>query len=298
VLFRSQYGIPVTHQAVTFQVAEGGGAITLADTQTDVFGGAGADVSLGPNPGDQVFTATAGSLSIQFDGYARNYPAINSGGVVNAATSQVGQGLAPGSYISIYGTALSDATSVYSTLSLPVSLSSVSVSFDGGGLSLPGHIHFVSPGQINVQIPWEFQGQTSVQMKVTVLDYMSSYLYTVPLATYSPGIFGVVDYQTGAIGSTTRGNTIEIYMNGLGPVSNTPPSGDPAAAQPLSTMSVFPTVTIGGVPATVSFSGLAPGFVGLYQVNATIPTNAPTGSQPLVVTMGGVAAQTVNLAVQ
>ena len=52
--------------------------------------------------------------------------------------------------------------------SLPVALSDASVSFDGGGLSLPGHIHFVSPGQINVQIPWEFQGQTSVAMKVTV----------------------------------------------------------------------------------------------------------------------------------
>lgn len=293
-----QYGVPVVHQPVTFSVTKGGGKITLADAQTDVFGSAGADVNFGPNPGDQIYTATAGSLSIQFGGFARNYPAISNGGVVNAATNQAGGGLAAGSYISIYGSDLADATATYSTVTLPVSLANVAVSFDGGGLSLPGHIHFVSPGQINVQIPWEFQGQASVQMKVTVRDYLSSFLYTVPLATYSPGVFGVVDSSTGAIGSTKRGNTILIFMNGMGPVSNTPASGDVALAQPLSGTGVSPTVTIGGSTAQVIFSGLAPGFVGLYQVNATLPSNAPTGSQPLAVTIGGVAAPPVNITVQ
>ena len=99
----------------------------------------------------------------------------------------------PGSYISIFGTDLSDTTLVESTPSLPLSLGQVSVSFDGGGKSLPGRIHFISPGQINVQIPWEFQGQSSVQMKVTLYGYLWGSLYTVPLATYSPGIFAVTD---------------------------------------------------------------------------------------------------------
>ena len=67
------------------------------------------------------------------------------------------------------------------------------MSFDGGGKSLPGHFHFVSPGQINVQIPWEFQGQSSVKMKVTLYGYLWGDVYTVPLATYSPGIFAVTD---------------------------------------------------------------------------------------------------------
>lgn len=295
-----QYGIPVANQPVTFQMTTGGGTIGLADAQTDVFGGAGAKVNFGPNSGDQIFTATVGSLTMKFNGSARNYPAINTGGVVDAATQQAGQGLAPGSYISIYGTDLADATAVFSTPSLPVSLASVAVSFDGGGLSLPGHIHYVSPGQVNVQIPWEFQGQASVQMKVTVRDYLSSFLYTVPLATYSPGVFGVVDSSTGAIGSAKRGNTVLIFMNGLGPVSNTPASGDPAPGPPqaLAATAVTPTVTIGGSNAPVYFSGMAPGFVGLYQVNATIPADAPTGSQPLLISIGGVTSKSVNLTVQ
>src|ERR1035438_1027791 len=112
-----------------------------------------------------------------------------------------GQGLAPGSYISIFGSDLSDTTLVESTQSLPVSLGLVSVSFDGGGMSLPGHFHFISPGQINVQIPWEFQGQSSVQMKVTLYGYLWSALYTVPLATYSPGIFAVADGVNNAVRS-------------------------------------------------------------------------------------------------
>src|ERR1039457_4233714 len=113
---------------------------------------------------------------------------MNGNGVVNASSDLVGQGLAPGSYISIYGTSLADALVFSPTLSLPVSLGTVSVSFDGGGLSLPGHISFVSPGQVNVQIPWEFQGQSSVKMAVSV-GYIPSAVYTVPLNTDSPGIF-------------------------------------------------------------------------------------------------------------
>ena len=60
-----------------------------------------------------------------------------------------------------------------------------------------------------------------------------------------------------------------------------------------------PTMTIGSVPATVSFSGLAPGFVGLYQVNVQVPENAPAGDAvPVVLTIGGISSNTVTIAVQ
>jgi uncharacterized protein (TIGR03437 family) len=89
-------------------------------------------------------------------------------------------------------------------------------------------------------------------------------------------------------------------MTGLGPVTNQPASGSPAPASPnLSSTTTLPAVTLGNVPAPVTFSGLAPGFIGLYQVNVQIPQNAPTGDAvPLVVTVGGINSNSAAIAVQ
>ena len=309
LLFRvsDQYGVPVANTPVTFQILKGGGKFNVqgGDKTTDSLGTAGVFVDLGPQQGDQIFsgTVTSGGLTQEFDGYARRLPTINSGGVVNAAPPyQAGQGLQPGSYISIFGNDLSDApVLVESTPSLPVSLGQVSVSFDGGGMSLPGHLHFISPTQVNVQIPWEFQGQSSVQMKVTLYGYLWGALYTVPLATYSPGIFAVTDGVNNAVISASnpakRGGSIVIYANGLGPLDAAQSSGDPASATVLTRTQVSPTVTIGGSPTGFLFSGLTPGSVGLYQVNVSIPPDAPTGTQPLNLSIGGQTTM-VNVVVQ
>jgi len=305
LLFRvvDPYGVPVANTPVSFRIVSGGGKFNAqgGDKTTDALGTAGVFVDLGPQ-GDQVFTGTAGGLTQEFDGSLRRLPSIKSGGVVNAAPPfQVGQGLAPGSYISLFGSDLSDTTLVESTQSLPVSLGQVSVSFDGGGKSLPGHFHFISPGQINVQIPWEFQGQSSVQMKVTLYGYLWGALYTVPLATYSPGIFAVTDGVNNAVVSTVnpakRGGSIVIYANGLGPVDTAQSSGDPASATVLTRTQGSPTATLGGSTAPVLFSGLTPGSVGLYQVNVAVPSDAPTGTQALKLSIGGQDA-IVNLVVQ
>ena len=95
--------------------------------------------------------------------------------------------MAPGSYISLFGTGLSDFTDGAASLPLTLSIDSASVSFDvpSANLSLPGRLIYVSPGQINVQIPWELQGQTSAQIKVTIEDTQGP-LYTLPLADFSP----------------------------------------------------------------------------------------------------------------
>jgi uncharacterized protein (TIGR03437 family) len=310
VAFRLQdaYGVPILNDPALFTPVLGGGQIAGGDATTLLYGEAGAFVNLGSQQGEQTIAGTAGGLTYSFDGFARQYPAIAANGVVNAASNTIGNGLAPGSYISIYGSLLSDAFEVYSTASLPVSLASVFVAFSDGGVSAPGHISFVSPSQINVQIPWEFQGHSTVQMYVS-MNYLYSATYTLKLAQYSPGIFAnsgnaaVFDATTGLVVTSAnpahRGDALELYLNGLGPVSNTPPSGDLApSTQPFSTTAVQPTVTIGGVAAQVIFSGLAPGYVGLYQVNAVVPSNAPTGIQPLIVSIGGVSSQAANLPVQ
>jgi uncharacterized protein (TIGR03437 family) len=95
-----------------------------------------------------------------------------------------------------------------------------------------------------------------------------------------------------------RGDVLELFANGLGPVVNPQSSGDPASSTVLSKTTTDCTVTIGGVSAKVDFCGMAPGYVGLYQINATVPSNAPTGSQPVVISVGGVSSPSANLPVQ
>jgi hypothetical protein len=115
-----QYGVPVIGYPVQFSVVKGGGTIAFGDHQTFLYGISGASMNLGP-AGEQIFSATlSGFAPVVFDGYARPLPKISGNGVVNAATFQVGKGLAPGSYISIFGTALSDANAAGTTPSLPV----------------------------------------------------------------------------------------------------------------------------------------------------------------------------------
>jgi uncharacterized protein (TIGR03437 family) len=188
----------------------------------------------------------------------------------------------------------------------------VSVSFDvpGQRVGAPGRLHYVSPGQVNVQVPWEMRGFTTAQMKVSVSGAVQSNIVTVRLNEFSPGIFEYDDPASGrrlaaALDETNRtvsgsnpverGRVVQLYLNGLGPVERPVASGEPASTTDLNRTVQLPEVSIGGRPAAVQFSGLAPGFVGLYQVNAVVPADAPAGIQPLVVSIGGVSSQTSQL---
>jgi uncharacterized protein (TIGR03437 family) len=310
-----RYGVAVPNVPVRFQ-AMGGGSIKAADATTDILGIAGAQALLGSQVGEQIFTATAGGLSTEFDAVARVPPTINTNGVVNAASIRVENGYAPGSYISIFGNGFSDATRVGTTAVLPISLAGASVSFDDSptpSLSIPGHVYFVSPTQINVQVPWEFQGKQSVLMKVSRSD-ASTALVTVPLAVASPAAFEFADPASGqrlaavldqnstlvtTANPARRGQAISIYANALGPVDHQPASGEPSpGAEPLARTRVNPNVTIGGVPAQLSFSGLAPNFVGLYQINVLVPSTAQVGIQPIIITASGIDSKAANIPVQ
>jgi uncharacterized protein (TIGR03437 family) len=288
-----QFGVPVPNLAATF-TAPAGATVSPATATTNIYGIAQASAAFATTPGSQIFIGSAGGLTYQFQNFARPQPTIAAGGVVDAASNTLGQGIAPGSYITIYGTNLSASTAAASTASLPPALDSVSVSFDlpSSNVSVVGHDVSVSPGQVNVQVPWELAGYSSVQMKIN-LDRSNGAVVTVPLNAYSPNFF---PYANGL--GAPRGQTISVFVNGLGPVSNQPASGAPALASPLSSTLTVPTVTVGGLPATVQFSGLAPGFAGLYQINLVVPSSAPTGMQPMTMNIGGVISNTAMLNVQ
>jgi uncharacterized protein (TIGR03437 family) len=306
-------GGPVTGVPVTFSQGRGSVAVTLSDVSatTDNYGYAYATVTVGSQTGTYVVNATGGGQTYQFTGSVSAQPVVGSGGVVNAANFTAP--VAPGSYVSIFGSNLSYTTDQnYSAQRLPLTMDQVTVSFDAPAtgslpaISVPGHLVYVSPGQVNIQVPWELEGYSSAQMKVTLFEFGFGNVVTVPIANYTPAIFGssvaaAEDANGNVISAShpaTRGSVIEIFCNGLGPVTNQPSSGDSAVASPLSSTTTPATATIGGATANVSFSGLAPGFPGLYQVNLQVPSNIQAGNQPIIVSIGSVSSPALSLPVQ
>lgn len=299
------YGVPIANTPVSWS-AQGGGSLAATDTRTNTYGVATAQPILGSTPGNYSFTGSAGGLSYTFSGTARAQPIFLSNQVVDAASFQ--RALAPGSYITIFGSGLSDSTASAASVVLPVALQFVSVSFDvpSANLSIPGRLLYVSPSQINVQVPWELAGQISVQMKVTV-DFSTSNVVTVPLAPVSPGLFEIFGYA-GAIHSdfslvnanspAAPGEMVQLFANGLGPVTNQPATGDPAPSSPLAQTATLPVVTIGGQQAMVTLSALLPGSSAVYALNIVIPPSLAPGTYPTTVSIGGQTSQALNIVVR
>jgi uncharacterized protein (TIGR03437 family) len=277
---------------------------------TDAYGVSYTDVLLGNTPTSSVsVTAKAAGYSQAFSGGIRLQPTISAGGVVDAGAGK--SPIAPGSYVSIYGANLSEYTDpvTLAPFALPLSIDGVTVSFDvpSAKLSVPGYLTYVSPGQVNVQVPWELQGQTSAQVKVTLYGYSWGNVVTVPLADTAPAFFensGIAAALDGnnAIVTTAnpvkRGQVVQLYMNGLGPVTGGPASGEFASTTVLTyTNAKDAAVTIGGTQAQVLFSGLAPGFPGLYQVNAIVPAGISAGTVPISLTIAGATTRASTLPV-
>jgi len=209
------------------------------------------------------------------------------GGVVNGANFAALTPVAPGSIATVFGDFLSTPLARATTATLPATLGGVSV--QTGGIAAP--LFAVSSRQINFQVPWEFASKASAPVRVTV-DAQTSAAETVSLAPEAPGIFttdgeifgqgAILDENfrlVDASNPATAGKTVlQIYCTGLGAVSDQPPSGSPARSDSLSSTAVTPLIIIGGAPAQVLFSGLAPGSVGEYQVNVLVPLGASKGT--------------------
>ena len=292
----------VTLRSVTGEPACSGAPSTISVTcNTDAYGIAYVDALLGSTANSSItITASAAGYSNTFSGAIRQAPMISSGGVLDAAAGK--SPVAPGSYVSIYGANLCEYTDpvTFAPYALPLTIDGVTVSFDvpSAKISAPGHLTYVSPGQINVQVPWELQGQTSAQVKVTLYGYSYGNVVTVPLADTAPAFFdiggGIAAALDGNYATVTaahpvqRGKVVQLYMNGLGPVTGGPASGEFASTTALTyTKAQDAVVTIGGQAAQVQFSGLAPGFPGLYQVNAIVPAGISAGTVPISLTIGG-----------
>jgi len=211
-------------------------------------------------------------------------PAISSAGVLNAASYQAG--VVPQGWITVFGQNLAAATRTVASSdlvsgSLPTTLGGVSVSIN----SKAAFLHYVSPTQINVQAPSD---TTVGSVPVTVTNSAgTSDAQSAAMQTILPGLFassnyvaavrsdgtiitGVASSASGTSQAAKPGDVLQLYGTGFGPT-------DPAVSPGVVFTGSYPlinsvTVTIGGVSAAVSYTGLT--AAGLCQINVTVPALA------------------------
>lgn len=258
-------------------------------------------------------------------GYAQT-PTVLQGGVLNGASFDHAQPVAPGSLVSIFGSSLASSLGLAGSIPLSNDLANVSVTFNGipAPLLAVVPLAFGSTDQINAQLPWELAGSTTASVVVTNANGVPSPPVTVSLASAAPGVFilqpsgyavayshsdGQIAAPAGAIaGLSTHPakigdpNTLEILATGLGPVNPPVQTGNNVLQDAqngiLHNTATTPIVMIGGVQAQVFFSGMSPQFVGVYQLNVIVQPGTPTGNSiPLQIQMNGITSDPGNIAV-
>jgi uncharacterized protein (TIGR03437 family) len=236
---------------------------------------------------------------------------VVSGGVINGASFAKGQPVSPGGLVSIFGTGLVSKLAEADTIPLSSSLGGVSVTFAD---LAPAPLLAVIPGvagqsddQINVQVPWEIGSGTGVVNVMVTTPKGTSAPVAVSFAPSMPGVFSSsaggqlyaiavnssdssLAWPNGLAASGSHpakaGDVLIIYATGLGAVDHTPKDG--GTPSELATTVATPTVLFGGVAGDVQFSGLAPQFVGVNQLNVQVPAGVTSGSAvPLQIKVNG-----------
>ncbi len=217
--------------------------------------------------------------------------AVLPASIVNAASLQ--PGLAPGSLFSIFADSLG-AESVSTGAPWLTTMDGITVKING----VVAPLGFISPNQINAQVPFEIAAGTA---QITI---ESNGVIAGPTAATilpaAPGIFtdgngyAIAVNQDGTPNSpdnpAVSGSVISVYLTGQGPVVPPVATGTGASGETPAVTIATTTATIGGSPASVQFSGLQPGLVGVARVDLTLGSDVPPGDQPVVVSMGGVAS--------
>jgi uncharacterized protein (TIGR03437 family) len=313
--FSAFTGNIIGHQSFNSQLDYAGAAdYTYSDGYTLNGDGSSTDEVFG-----QLYWSTAdGSIRI---GYGNNgglsinvalqAPSLNSGpgvylspnGMVNAATSAPFTGhLAPGEYLTLYGSNLAPSAASAPKLPLPTTLNKVQVKIN----DVYAPLNDVSPTQISVVVPL-VTTQAVAQIQV-INNGTPSNIVTQFVGSSSAGVF---TYDpTGGIGNADAlditnnyslvgpsnpaqiSDTVAVYLSGLGVVTGSTQAGaaGPSTSPYADTVNA-PTVFIddsagNGTSASIYFSGLAPGFAGLYQINFGVPTGVAAGVTILEIAAG------------
>jgi uncharacterized protein (TIGR03437 family) len=208
--------------------------------------------------------------------------------VANAASGQTAG--APGMLLSVFGNNLASTPQTLAGNPLPFSAGGVTATVNGQAAPLL----YVSPGQINLQIPYEV-GAGPATLGIVNNGQVAAFQFQ--MAPSAPAIYTDGNGNLAGNPPVQAGGIATLYLNGAGDVA---PALDTAALAP-TTVAVTPvlplSVTVGGIPAIVQFEGLAPLTIGTTQVNFYVPASLAPGPQPVVVTVGGVASPPANVTV-
>jgi uncharacterized protein (TIGR03437 family) len=269
----------------------------------------------------QVGTAQNATIAGPITGTFDPTPFITPSGVITAGNYGAFPVIAPATWIEIYGVNLATTRSQtwagtdFNGVQAPSALGGTTVTVAGK----PAFVDFVSPGQVNVQVPSGVAAGTQALIVTTAGG--SSLAYSVTVKALEPGLLappafilkgaqnvvalfsGTLTYVLpvavpGVITSRARpGDNITLYGIGFGLVTPDTPAGQ-IVQQNNALQSAF-QVAFAGVPANVTYAGFAPGYVGLYQINVVVPNVAASDSVPLTFTLGGTAGpQNLFIAVQ
>ena len=239
--------------------------------------------------GDTAFAGASGSTAVG----VQSGPAVISG-LANGASFT--QRFAPGMILTIFGSQLAPSPQSAARVPLPSELAGVSVTMNG----ITAPLYYVSPTQLNVQVPYELPAGSNVALAINNNGIRTSTSFA--LSAAAPGIF---TDQTGAPvpnATATRGSIVTLYITGDGAVTPSLATGSgPAAGTPVNSLprpQQFVSVTVGGARASIQFIGIPVGLVGVTQINYQVPTNAPSGNQRVVVTVGNTSSAPSTLRVQ
>jgi uncharacterized protein (TIGR03437 family) len=235
------------------------------------------------------------TMTVPFTGFQ---PQLAITSISNAASGQ--QLFAPGMLIGVYGTGFATLVEQATIAPLPEYIAGfeATVNYGPGFFNqVPVPLMYLSPTQVNVQIPLEIPPGPA---QLTVGNPYTNINYNFTVREAAPGIFL---YSTGGAASpigtasTGAGQTVAIYITGQGQVTPVVADGSLPSPGEVPTTSQTVSITVGGVPVTAPFAyiGLPSWSIGVMQINFTIPSGVPTGEQPLVVTIGSTSSLPANI---
>jgi uncharacterized protein (TIGR03437 family) len=229
-------------------------------------------------------------------------PSLAPNGTQDIFYPQVGGGLGPGNIVQIYGSGLASQIQTPGSLPLPTILNGSSVLI--GGVEAP--LFYVSPGQINAQIPAELDANKQYQVIVNA----NGALTTPQPIQLTNAVPSILEFSSGAVvaqhldgtligdsSPAAQGEYVVIYLSGMGATDIPVPSGTAAPTSPLANVVDVPIATLNGNPVKLVFAGLTPGLVGLYQINFQIPQDLADGNYSLVISQDGSPSNTTTLPV-